>query len=94
MKKCEELVLEYIFVLKDKKIPTLTREFLDLVSLPEGNRQLVENEKEIILTMWVNEIDYHGIKTNIIRQYTIIQITHLILQIIEYSDICGEFNKK
>lgn len=163
MKMCEELALEYIFVLKDKKIPTLTREFLDLVSLPEGNRQLVENEKEIILTMWVNEIDYHGIKTNIIRQikknkkdgkyaiwmwmtnreitkkninkiiscaksrdyienqgfkeqkvtsgidlehvyskdvkaikviYTIIQITHLILQIIEHSDICGEFNKK
>ena len=26
--------------------------------------------------------------------YTIIQITHLILQIIEHSDICGEFNKK
>ena len=160
---CEELTLEYIFVLKDKKIPILTKEFLDLVSLPEGNRQLVENEKEIILTMWVNEIDYHGIKTNIIRQikknkkdgkytiwmwmtnreitkknvnkiiycaklrdyienqgfkeqkvtsgidlehvyskdikaikviYTLIQITHLILQIIEHLDICGEFNKK
>lgn len=68
MKMCEELTFEYIFVLKDKKIPTLTREFLDLVSLLEGNRQLVENEKEIILIMWVNEIDYHGIKTNIIRQ--------------------------
>ena len=26
--------------------------------------------------------------------YTIIQITHLILQIIEHSDICEEFNKK
>ena len=26
--------------------------------------------------------------------YTIIQITHLILQIIEHSDICGDFNKK
>ncbi len=26
--------------------------------------------------------------------YTIIQITHLILQIIEHSNICGEFNKK
>lgn len=163
MKMCEELALEYIFVLKDKKIPTLTREFLDLVSLPEGNRYVVENEKEIILTMWVNEIDYQGLKTNIIRQikknkqdgkyaiwmwmtnrkitekninkiiycaklrdyienqgfkeqkvtsgidlehvyskdikaikviYTIIQITHLLLQIIEHSDICGEFNKK
>lgn len=163
MKMCEELELEYVFVLKDKKIPTLTREFLDLVSLPEGNRYVEENEKEIILTMWVNEIDYQGLKTNIIRQikknkedgkyaiwmwmtnreitknninkiiycaklrdyienqgfreqkvtsgidlehvyskdikaikviYTIIQITHLILQIIEHSDICGEFNKK
>lgn len=26
--------------------------------------------------------------------YTIIQITHLILQIIEHSDICEDFNKK
>lgn len=160
---CEKLKLEYIFVLKDDKLPSVTSEFFSLVSLPEGNRQLVENEKEIILIMWVNEIDYHGIKTNIIRQikknkkdgkyviwmwmtnreitknninkiiycaklrdyienqgfkeqkvtsgidlehvyskdikaikviYTIIQITHLILQIIEHSDICGEFNKK
>lgn len=163
MKICEELKFEYIFVLKDKKIPTLTREFLDLVSLPEGERYIVENKDETILTMWVNEIDYQGEKTNIIRQiiknkkdgkysiwmwmtnreitrknvskiiycaktrdyienqgfreqkvtsgidlehvyskdinaikviYALIQITHLILQIIEHSDICGEFNKK
>lgn len=163
MNICEKLKLEYVFVLKDKKIPTLTREFLDLVSLSDGNRYLQENEKEIILTMWVNDIDYQDTKTNIIRQirrnkqdgkysvwmwmtnrkittknvnkiiycarlrdyienqgfreqkvtsgidlehvyskninainviYTIIQITHLILQIIEHSDICGEFNKK
>lgn len=26
--------------------------------------------------------------------YTIIQITHLILQIIEHSNICGDFGKK
>ena len=26
--------------------------------------------------------------------YTIIQITHLKMQIIEHSDICGDFNKK
>ena len=26
--------------------------------------------------------------------YTIIQITHLILQIIEHSNICGDFRKK
>lgn len=160
---CEDLKVEYIFVLKDKKIPSITEEFLTLVSLPEGNRQLKETEKEIELTMWENEIDYKGKKVNIIRQisrnkktgkdsvwmwmtqreitqnnvhkliycaklrdyienqgfreekvtsgidlehvysknikaikviYTIIQITHLFLQIIEHSDICGEFNKK
>ena len=163
IKMCEELEYEYIFVLKDKKIPTLTKEFLTLVSLPEGERQIKENTKEIILTMWTNEIDYKGLKVNVIRQikrnkqtgedsiwmwmtnrevtrrnvekiiycakcrdyienqgfreqkvtsgidlehvysknivaikviYTIIQITHLILQIIEHSDICGEFNRK
>ena len=160
---CKELKLEYIFVLKDKKIPSLTEEFLTLASQPIGNRQIMENPQKIILTMWENEIDYNGNKVNIIRQitknkkddtysvwmwmtnrevtrnnvykivvcaktrdyienqgfkeqkvtsgidlehvyskniraikviYTIIQITHLILQIIEHSDICGEFSKK
>ena len=145
------------------KLRTLTREFLDLVSLPDGNRKLRETTEEFVLTMWVNEIDYKGLKTNIIRQirknkntgksavwmwmtnrkitknniekiiycakqrdyienqgfkeqkitsgvdlehvyskninairmiYAIIQITHLLLQIIEHSDISGNFKKK
>lgn len=160
---CEQENIEYIFVLKDKKIPTLLRDFLELVSMPEGNREIQENKEKIIFTMWENEIDYKGKKINVIRQiikhketgkysiwmwitnreitrknvskiiycaklrdyienqgfkeqkvtsgidlkhvysknikaikviYTIIQITHLILQIIEHSDICGEFDKK
>lgn len=160
---CEKENIEYIFVLKDKKIPTLLRDFYELVSMPEGNRELRENEEEIILTLWENEIDYREKKINVIRQiiknkktkkystrmwitnreitrknlykiiycarlrdyienqgfreqkvtsgidlehvysknikaikviYTIIQIAHLILQIIEHSDICGEFNQK
>ena len=163
IEKCEKLGYEYIFVLKDKKIPTITKEFLTLVSQPNGDRQIIENAKEIVLTMWVNEIDYNGFKINVIRQikkdkgtgnyaiwmwmtnkritgkniykliycakcrdyienqgfreqkvtsgidlehvysknikaikviYTIIQITHLILQIIEHSDICGDFKEK
>lgn len=163
---CEDLLLEYIFVMKDKKIPTILEEFLTLVSEPEGNRMIIEKADKWILVMWVNEIDYKGHKINVIRQitrkkkrskdekdsiwmwitnrevteknvlkiikcarardyienqgfreqkitsgidmehvyskdinairviYTIIQITHLILQIIEHSNICGEFNKK
>lgn len=160
---CEKENIEYIFVLKDKKIPTLLRDFYELVSIPEGNRELIEDEEKITLTLWENEIDYREKKINVIRQiiknkktekysiwmwitnreitkknlykiiycarlrdyienqgfkeqkvtsgidlehvyskninaikviYTIIQITHLILQIIEHSDICGDFNKK
>lgn len=160
---CENLLMEYIFVLQDKKIPTITKEFFSLVSLEDGNRELLETKEEVILTMWVNGIDYNGKEVNVIRQitrdketgkdsvwmwmtnreitqknvykiikcaksrdyienqgykeqkitsgidlehaysknikaieviYIIIQITHLILQIIEHSDICGEFNKK
>ena len=159
---CEKENIEYIFVLKDKKIPTLLKEFLALVSMPTGNREIEEDEEKIKLTLWENEIDYKGKKINVIRQisknketgkfsiwmwitnrmitrknvrkiiycaklrdyienqgfkeqkvtsgidlkhvysknikaikviYTIIQITHLILQIIEHSDICGEFEK-
>lgn len=160
---CEKENIEYIFVLKDKKIPTLLNDFYELVSMPEGNREIKEDEEKITLTLWENEIDYREKKINVIRQiiknkktekysiwmwitnreitnknlykiiycaklrdyienqgfkeqkvtsgidlehvyskninaikviYTIIQITHLILQIIEHSDICGDFNKK
>lgn len=68
IKLCKELEFEYIFVLKDKKIPTLTEEFLMLASMSDENRGLVENDKEIVLTMWENEIEYNGEKVNIIRQ--------------------------
>ena len=160
---CEKENIEYIFVLKDKKIPNLLEEFLAIISMPEGNRELMEDEEKITLTLWENEIDYREKKINVIRQiiknkktekysiwmwitnreitkknlykiiycarlrdyienqgfkeqkvtsgidlehvyskninaikviYTIIQITHLILQIIEHSDICGDFKKK
>lgn len=159
---CEEENIEYIFVLKDKKIPTLLKEFLTIVSMEEGHREIDNDEEKIKLILWENEIDYKGKKVNVIRQisknkktgkcsiwmwitnrkitsknvrkiiscgklrdyienqgfkeqkvtsgidlthvysknikaiqviYTIIQITHLILQIIEHSDICGEFKK-
>lgn len=160
---CEKEDIEYIFVLKDKKIPTLLSEFLTIVSMATGNREIEENEEKIKLTLWENEIDYKGKKINVIRQiskdkktgkyskwmwitnrkitrqnvrkiiycaklrdyienqgfreqkitsgidlehvysknikaikviYTIIQITHLILQIIEHSNISGEFKEK
>ena len=163
IKLCEELSLEYIFVLKDKKIPTILEEFLAIVSMPEGNRMIIEQKEKWILIMWANEIDYNGNKVSVIRQitkdkengkdsvwmwltnrkvtnknvtkiiscaksrdyienqgfkeqkitsgidlehvyskninairmiYTIIQLTHMILQIIEHSDICGKFKEK
>ena len=159
---CEEENMEYIFVLRDKKIPTLLKDFYELVSMAEGNREILETEQEIKFTLWENEIEYKGKKINVIRQiiknketgkdsvwmwitnreitrkniykiiycaklrdyienqgfkeqkitsgidlkhvysknikaikviYTIIQITHLMLQIIEHSDICGEFKE-
>ena len=160
---CEKENLEYIFVLKDKRIPTLLAEFLTLVSMSEGNREIKETKEQIVLTLWENDIDYKGKKINVIRQitkdketgkyskwmwitnreitrnnlykiiycaklrdyienqgfreqkitsgidlehvyskdikaikviYTIIQITHLILQIIEHSNVCGDFKQK
>ena len=68
IKLSEKLKLEYIFVLKDKKIRTLTREFLDLASLQEAERKIRETKEEYVLTMWVNEIDYKGLKINVIRE--------------------------
>ena len=46
----------------------MLEEFLTIVSLETGNRELIENDREIILTLWENEIDYKGKKINIIRQ--------------------------
>lgn len=163
IKLCEEKKLEYIFVLKDKKIPTILEEFLSIVSMPEGEIMIVEQKEEWKLIMWVNEIEYKGTKVNVIRQitkdkesgkdsvwmwltnrkvtqknvtkiiscaktrdyienqgfkeqkvtsgielehvysknikairviYTIMQLTHMILQIIEHSDISGKFKEK
>ena len=67
---CEEENIEYIFVLKEKKIPTLLTELLTLVSLPTGNREIIENKEKIVLTLWENNIDYKGKKINVIRQIT------------------------
>ena len=163
MKLCEDIELEYIMVLKDKKIPTILEEFLSLVSMSNGNRMLIEQVKKTKLIMWENNIDYRGNNVNVIREitrdrevgkdsvwmwitnkkitkknvetlikcakardyienqgfkeqkvtsgigmehvyskninairviYTIIQITHMIMQIIEHSDICGDFKEK
>lgn len=68
LEKLRENNIEYIFVLKDKKIKTVTAEFLTLVSNPEANRVLEEADDEIVFTMWINEIDYENEKINIIRQ--------------------------
>lgn len=65
---CEKENIEYIFVLKDKRIPTLLRDFLEVVSMPEGNREIIEDGEKIIFTLWENEIDYKERKINIIRQ--------------------------
>ena len=160
---CEDAKLEYLLVMMDKKIPTILEEFLSLVSMPSGNRMLVEQPKKTKLIMWENNIDYREHKVNVIREitrdketgkdsvwmwitnrkitqknvdilikcaksrdyienqgfkeqkvtsgielehvyskninairviYTIIQITHMIMQVIEHSDICGDFKDK
>ena len=163
IKLCEDKKLEYILVLKDKKIPTILEELLEIVSMPEGERMVIEQKEKWKLIMWANEIEYKGNKVNVIREiskdkesgkdsvwmwmtnrkvtqknvlkiiscarrrdcienqgfkeqkvtsgielehvysrnikairviYAIIQITHMIMQIIEHSDICGEFKEK
>ena len=122
---CEKENIENIFMLKDKKIPTILTEFLTLASLPTGNREYSKwmwitsreitrkNIQKIIYCAKVRDyienqgfreqkvtsgIDLEHVYSKDIKAikviYTIIQITHLILQIIEHSDICGDFNKK
>ena len=54
-------------MLKDKKIPSLLEEILTVVSMPEGNRELKEDEEKITLILCENEIDYREKKINVIR---------------------------
>ncbi|MEG2460888.1 MAG: hypothetical protein RSB87_07245 [Clostridia bacterium] len=155
--------IEYLFVLKDKRIPSILTEFVNLVGLEKDNLKFEEYEDKAVLTLWVNDIDYCGSKVNVVRQithnkstkevtrwmwitsrkitksnvekivtcgkmrdyienqgfreqkitsgidlehvysknieaikviYTIIQTVHLMLQILEHSDICEDFSKK
>ena len=65
---CEKEKMEYIFVLKDKKIPSILEEFLAIASMAEGNREMMEDEEKITLILWENEIDYREKKRNVIRQ--------------------------
>ena len=67
IKLCEENKIEYIFVLKDKKLPSITKEFLTLVSDKNSNRKLVEEKSKITYTMWENQIDYNCNMVNVIR---------------------------
>ena len=57
-------------------------------------RYYIENQgfKEQKVTSVIDLEHVYSKNINVI--YTIIQITLLILQIIEHSDICGDFNKK
>ena len=67
---CEKENLEFIFVLRDKKIPTLLKEFLAVVSMSSGNREVLETKDTIKLTLWENDIDYKEKGINMIRQIT------------------------
>lgn len=60
-------------------------------------RDYIENQgfEEQKVTGGINLKHVYSKNINAIKViYTIIQITHLILQIIEHSYICGDFNKK
>ena len=60
-------------------------------------RDYIENQgfKEQKVTSGIDLEHVYTKNINAIKViYTIIQITHLILQIIEHSNICGEFGKK
>ena len=60
-------------------------------------RDCIENQgfKEQKVTSGIDLEHVYSKNINAIKViYTIIQITHLVLQIIEHSDICGDFGKK
>ena len=60
--------IEYIMVLKDEKIPTITEEYNKLNDYKENslNKIVKETPKEMILIKWINGIEYKERKVNVI----------------------------
>lgn len=162
IKICKQNNWEYIMVMKEERLPSVMEQYLELVCQEKDNIIFKEDEKEIKVYQWVNEIDNQRYKTNIVEEityyktsreqtkwiwitnreitsrnaeviarigrkrnyienqgfkeqksgcfklehvysknynaiqviYLLIQIAHMILQLIEHSDIVGIFRKK
>lgn len=162
IKICKENNWKYIIVLKEERLKSVMEQYLELVWQEKDNIRFEENEEEIKIYQWVNEIDNEKYKTNVLEEityykkskeqskwiwitnqeitsrnveilaktgrkrsyienqgfkeqksgcfnlehvysknynaiqviYLIIQIAHMILQLIEHSDIVGVFRKK
>lgn len=67
---CENYKWEYMTVLQDGSIPTVLDEYRVLVGEEKDNIIYDENEIEIKITQWVNEIDYRGHKLNVLEEIT------------------------
>ena len=75
----------------------ITRKNLSKIIYCAKTRDYIENQgfREQKITSGIDLEHVYSKDIKAIKViYTIIQITHLILQVIEHSDICGEFNKK
>ena len=64
---CEEHQWRFIIVLKEGVIPTLYREFYDLVAQAPKNTRTRQTKKAKQVFRWVNDIDYDGRKLHVLE---------------------------
>lgn len=64
---CELLDLRFLTVLKEGSLPTLYREFYDLVALTPENRKVNKTPKAFREIRWIVDIDYNGRKLHVLE---------------------------
>ncbi len=69
-KLMKEYNMEYLIVLKDEKIPTITKEFHALLEITPENKLEIKEEKSDTTIRWINGIDYKDETVNIIEKIT------------------------
>lgn len=70
IKICKENNWKYIIVLKEERLKSVMEQYLELVWQEKDNIRFEENEEEIKIYQWVNEIDNEKYKTNVLEEIT------------------------
>lgn len=83
-KICEDNGWQYIIVLKDDDLRTVTREFKVLCEITTGNKHRVQDNKGVIKEYsWINDIEYKTRETSTTRSFFL----HVLDLVVKKNDV-------